>query len=144
MCFAKKLFRGGGIHGLRTPNKGINQKYLKNCADVADKICLPLNTIWDLDWIFGRAVKAISSLSVRSPWLTVCGTFFVPKSETFVYFTKKPTLFYQLYLFLQPWIIYLNISTSRYWKYLGCANKARNCTHTIWFIMLEWMFWQFL
>ena len=25
-------------HGLRTPNEGINQKYLKNWADVADKI----------------------------------------------------------------------------------------------------------
>ena len=24
--------------------------------------------IWDWDWIFGRAVKAISSLGVRSPW----------------------------------------------------------------------------
>ena len=26
-------------HGLRTPNDGINQRYLKNWADVADKIC---------------------------------------------------------------------------------------------------------
>ena len=26
-------------HGLRTPNEGINEKYLKNWADVADKIC---------------------------------------------------------------------------------------------------------
>ena len=26
-------------HGLRTPNEGINQKYLKNWAGVADKIC---------------------------------------------------------------------------------------------------------
>ena len=26
-------------HGLRTPNKGINQRYLKNWADVADKLC---------------------------------------------------------------------------------------------------------
>ena len=26
-------------HGLRTHNEGINQKYLKNWADVADKIC---------------------------------------------------------------------------------------------------------
>ena len=26
-------------HGLRTPNGGINQRYLKNWADVADKIC---------------------------------------------------------------------------------------------------------
>jgi hypothetical protein len=27
-------------HGLRTPNEGINQRDLKNWADVADKICL--------------------------------------------------------------------------------------------------------
>ena len=27
------------IHGLRTPNEGINQKNLKKGADVADKIC---------------------------------------------------------------------------------------------------------
>ena len=26
-------------HGRRTPNEGINQRYLKNWADVADKIC---------------------------------------------------------------------------------------------------------
>ena len=26
-------------HGLRTPNEGINHRYLKNWADVADKIC---------------------------------------------------------------------------------------------------------
>jgi organic hydroperoxide reductase OsmC/OhrA len=29
----------GSTHRLRTPNKGINQRYLKNWADVADKIC---------------------------------------------------------------------------------------------------------
>ena len=28
----------------------------------------PYLRIWDWDWIFGRAVKAISSLGVRSPW----------------------------------------------------------------------------
>ena len=27
------------LHGLRTPNEGINQIYLKNWAEVADKIC---------------------------------------------------------------------------------------------------------
>ena len=27
------------MHGLRTPNEGINQRYLKNWAEVADKIC---------------------------------------------------------------------------------------------------------
>ena len=27
------------IHGLRTPNEGINQRYVKIWADVADKIC---------------------------------------------------------------------------------------------------------
>ena len=26
-------------HGLRTPNEGIDHRYLKNWADVADKIC---------------------------------------------------------------------------------------------------------
>ena len=26
-------------HGLRTPNEDVNQRYLKNWADVADKIC---------------------------------------------------------------------------------------------------------
>ena len=26
-------------HGLWTPNEGINQRYLKNWADVADKTC---------------------------------------------------------------------------------------------------------
>ena len=26
-------------HGLQTPNEGINPRYLKNWADVADKIC---------------------------------------------------------------------------------------------------------
>ena len=31
-CYAKK-------HGLRTPNEDINQEFLKNWADVADKIC---------------------------------------------------------------------------------------------------------
>ena len=28
----------GADHGLRTPNEGINQRYLKNWANVADKI----------------------------------------------------------------------------------------------------------
>ena len=26
-------------HGLRTPNEGLNQKYLKNWPDVVDEIC---------------------------------------------------------------------------------------------------------
>ena len=36
-------------HGLRTSNEGLNQRYMKNLANLADKIC------------FGCAVKAISS-----------------------------------------------------------------------------------
>ena len=31
--------QNSGGHGLRTPNEGRNQRYLKNWADVADKIC---------------------------------------------------------------------------------------------------------
>ena len=30
----------GTKHGLGTPNESINQRYLKNWANVADKICL--------------------------------------------------------------------------------------------------------
>ena len=26
-------------HGLQTPNEGISQRYLKNWADVVDKVC---------------------------------------------------------------------------------------------------------
>ena len=54
-------------HGLRTPNEGINQRNLKIWADEADKMLRPYLKIWDWDWIFGYAVKAISSLGVRSP-----------------------------------------------------------------------------
>ena len=32
----------------------------------------PLLKIWEWEWIFGRAVKSISCLGVRSPWLTSC------------------------------------------------------------------------
>ena len=53
---------------LWTPNDGINERNLKNWADVADKNMLrPYLKIWDWDLIFGRAVKVISSLDVRSP-----------------------------------------------------------------------------
>ena len=33
------LENDGEKHGLRTPNEGISQKYLKKWADVANKIC---------------------------------------------------------------------------------------------------------
>ena len=56
-------------HRLRTPNEGTNQKYLKIWACVADKMLRVYLEIWDWDWIFSRAVKAISSLGVRSPWV---------------------------------------------------------------------------
>ena len=55
-------------------------------------ILRPYLTIWDWDWIFGHAVKAISSLGVRSPcfhtlWLKMmCArarTYESPKRRTF-------------------------------------------------------------
>jgi hypothetical protein len=41
LCREAKLFsfQKPCPHGLRTPNEGINQRYLKNWAEVADKIC---------------------------------------------------------------------------------------------------------
>ena len=47
-------------HGLRTPNEGINQRYLKNWP-----------TNWDCDWMFGHKVKATSYLGVHIPWSEV-------------------------------------------------------------------------
>ena len=75
------------IHGLRTPNKGINQRYLKNlklgrCG--RQNMLRPYLKLWD--WIFGRAVKAISSLGVRSPWTTAIMS---EKNSTFLLFTKR-------------------------------------------------------
>ena len=34
-----KSFYDSLYHGLRTPNEGISQRYLKNWADLEDKIC---------------------------------------------------------------------------------------------------------
>ena len=77
-CFSfrikdSKLIAQTSAHGLRTPNEGINQRYLKNWADVADKIGMfrPYLKIWDCDWIFGRGVKAIFSLGVGSRWCVI-------------------------------------------------------------------------
>ena len=38
-CKSDTFFPYCIIHGLRTPNEGINQRYLKNWADVEDEIC---------------------------------------------------------------------------------------------------------
>ena len=59
-------------HGLRTPNEGTNQIYLKTWADVADKICFG-RTLKILEWelTFGRGVKAISSPGVRNLFLAI-------------------------------------------------------------------------
>jgi hypothetical protein len=74
MILALPIFQNGvkifmKSHRLPTPNEDINQRNLKNWADVADRIMLrPYLKIWDWDLIFDHAVKAISSLGVRSPW----------------------------------------------------------------------------
>ena len=59
-------------HRLRTPNEGINQRYLKKLGRCGRQyIIWQYLKIWDWDWFFGRAVKTISSLGVRSPWLYI-------------------------------------------------------------------------
>ena len=56
------------IHGLRTPNEGINKKnseILGRCG--RQKMLRPYLKIWNWDLIFGRAVKTISSKDVCTP-----------------------------------------------------------------------------
>ena len=57
--FCKGDFKSPKARGLRTPNEGINQRYLKNWA--RQNMLRPHLKIWDWDWIFGRAVKAIQN-----------------------------------------------------------------------------------
>ena len=59
------LVNGG--HGLQTPNKSKISEKMDWCG--RQNMLWPHLKIWDWDWILGRAVKAISSLGVRSPWL---------------------------------------------------------------------------
>ena len=55
-------------HGLWTTHEGINQRSLKIWADLEDKICFGCTLkIWEWEWIFGCAVKVVSSSVVRSP-----------------------------------------------------------------------------
>ena len=61
-------------HGLRTPNKRHKSKIPEKVGRCGRQNMLrPYLKIWDWDWIFGRAaVKAISSLGVRSPCVVPC------------------------------------------------------------------------
>ena len=69
--------------------------------------------IWDLDWIFGRAVKAISSLGVRCLWYKPClfSPQIIPLLMDFV-------VVYWSWFFLlwfSAWSIELSIAQSIYW-----------------------------
>ena len=44
----------------------------------------PYLKIWEWEWIFGRAVKAFSSLGVRSPWENPIGTTVFPIKKRIV------------------------------------------------------------
>ena len=41
----------------------------------------PYLTIWEWEWIFGRAVKAFSSLGVRSPWVQTSKQKFATRED---------------------------------------------------------------
>ena len=56
----KKIFRltfDDTEHGLRTANEGIKQRYLKNWADVAEKICFGHNLGVGVNYIEGYTIK---------------------------------------------------------------------------------------
>ena len=70
--FLQEIMRKKIILGTRTTDtqwrhKSKISKSLGRCG--RQNMLWPYLKIWDWDWIFGRAVKAISSLGVRSPWL---------------------------------------------------------------------------
>ena len=56
------------VHGLRTPNEGIDKKESEIVGQCGRQNILWLYLkIWDWDLLFGRAVKTISSPGVPSP-----------------------------------------------------------------------------
>ena len=62
------------LHGLRTPNEGINQRYVSEKLGKCGRqnILWPYLKIWELESICGRA---ISSLGIRSPWFSPLNIF---------------------------------------------------------------------
>ena len=105
-------------HGLWTPNDCINQRYLKNWADVVGRQNMhwPYLKIWDWDLIFGRAVKAISSLGVRSPWSKVSADPIrrigsLPYCQSKVQFltrvSQSPFVFKELFSSIEEKLFYL-------------------------------------
>ena len=60
------------LHGLQTPNEGINQRNLEKLGRCGRQNMLwPYLKLWEWELIFSRALKAISSLGVRSPCMYV-------------------------------------------------------------------------
>ena len=72
-------------HGLQTPNEGINQKKSENLGRCGRQNMLqPYPKIWEWEWIFDCAVKAISSPGVRSPCLILFNAPNAALSTSFV------------------------------------------------------------
>ena len=55
------------VPGLQTPNEGIDQRYLKDWADVADKICFGRNIRFEIRIEFSAVQQRLFSLGVLSP-----------------------------------------------------------------------------
>ena len=72
----------------------------------------PYLKIWDWDWIFGRAVKAISSLGVRSPWF---GSLIL-----FSNFNTNPC--HLLHILFLWWFIFYSKHQSQNWSKFMCAS----------------------
>ena len=62
----RKLFKGGNYSRAETIHGNTASEKLGRFG--RQNILRPYLKIWDWDWIFGRTVKAISSLGVRSSW----------------------------------------------------------------------------
>ena len=94
MIKSKSYEKGLGIstmyicaHGLQTPNEGINQRNLKFFGRYGrQNILRQYLKICDWDLIFGRAVKAFSSLGVRSPCM--CSMIIKPDDYITYFFVR--------------------------------------------------------
>ena len=85
----------------------------------------PYLKIWDWDWIFGRAVKAIFSLGVRSPWLIQYKMYLVKtKCYTLYACQYNSQLVYFLHHFWSPLLCFQGGFFQKFCPYVWLVFKG--------------------
>jgi hypothetical protein len=98
----------------------------------------PYLKIWDWDWIFGRAVKAVSSLGVRSPWVE-CSNIDSNLKMTIAYMTStKETYLLLPFAGSNKEATLVSRLTMANFRYAYYADNKKSCKN--FFFVNKWTF----